>query len=130
MFEWMSHVRSSSILVTVRRIVSASVLYLMLAVIAGQGHAFQAQEGQDVPKPSAFFAGTVVDFTSSKITVSRVVLGETQKRTFRITPDTKIDGKLRAKVRVTVQYTTDEEGVDQATLIIVRTAQQSKQKGS
>ncbi len=106
---------------------SASVLYLALAAMATHGRALQVQEGQDpqqnTEKPNTFFAGTVVDSTSGKITVSRVVLGKTQKRVFRITPETKIDGKLRAKVRVTVQYVTDEEGVDVATLIIVRPAQ-------
>lgn len=112
---------------TVRRILSASVLYLTLAAVGAPGRALDVQEGQDHPQPAKksdlFFAGTVVDSASGKITVSRVVLGKTQRRAFRITPDTKIDGKLRARVRVTVQYITDEDGIDVATLVIVRTAQ-------
>lgn len=78
------------------------------------------------PKPEAFFAGTVLEFTADAITVSRVVLGKKEKRVFRITPDTKYEGKLKAKVRVTVRYATTEDG-ETAELIIVR-SQQKKTK--
>jgi len=44
-----------------------------------------------------------------------------------VTSGTKVEGRLRVKVRVTVRYVTDEDG-DTATLIIVRTAQQLKPK--
>ena len=67
-----------------------------------------------------YFAGTVADYTAQKITVSRVVLGKTEKHAFRITAETKVEGRLRAKVRVTVRYITDDDG-DTATLIVVRT---------
>lgn len=77
-------------------------------------------------KPDTFFAGTVIETTPERITVSRVVLGKTEKRVFRVTPDTKCEGKLKAKVRVTVRYVTTEDG-DKAELIVVRT-QQKKTK--
>jgi len=88
-----------------------------------------AQEPQtySVKKPDAFFAGNVLEYTSEKVTISRVVLGKTQKRAFRITPDTKVEGDLRMKVRVTVRYETADDG-DVALQIIVRAAQQPKQK--
>ena len=79
------------------------------------------QEPQEV-KPDTFFAGTVVESTPDRLTVSRVVLGKTEKRIFRITADTKCEGKLKAKVRVTVQYVTTEDG-DTAELIVVRSVQ-------
>jgi len=78
-------------------------------------------------KPETFFAGTVLDFSSEKITVSRVVLGKTEKRVFRITPDTKCEGKLKAKVRVTVRYVATDDG-ETAELIVVRSQQKKTQK--
>jgi hypothetical protein len=78
------------------------------------------------PKPDIFFAGTVLDFSAEKITVSRVVLGKTEKRVFRVTPDTKCEGKLKAKVRVTVRYVVTDGG-ETAELIIVRSSDKKKQ---
>jgi len=91
-----------------------------LSGIPRQAAAFQeAQPDANAQKQDTFFAGNVLDFTTEKITISRTVLGKTQKRVFRITPDTKVEGKLRAKVRVTVGYVTDENG-DVAMQIVVR----------
>jgi hypothetical protein len=70
-------------------------------------------------KADAFFAGTVAQSTSETITVSRTVRGKAESRTFNVTPQTKIEGKLAAKVRVTVRYITDDDD-DTATLIVVR----------
>jgi hypothetical protein len=79
------------------------------------------------PKPETFFAGTVIEFTPETITVSRVVLGKTEKRVFHVTPDTKCEGKLKAKVRVTVRYVATDDG-ETAELIIVRSTQKKTQK--
>jgi len=79
------------------------------------------------PKPETFFSGTVVEFTAERVTVSRVVLGKTEKRIFRITPDTKCEGKLKAKVRVTVRYSATEDG-ETAELIIIRAQEKKKQQ--
>jgi hypothetical protein len=70
-------------------------------------------------KADAFFAGTVVESTAEMITLTRTVLGKAEDRSFVVTPDTKIEGRLRARVRVTVRYISDENG-DTATMIIVR----------
>ena len=67
----------------------------------------------------AFFAGTVVESTAEKLTLTRTVLGKPEDRSFVVTPETKIEGRLRARVRVTVRYISDENG-DTATMIIVR----------
>jgi hypothetical protein len=67
----------------------------------------------------AFFAGTVAQSTSETITVARIVRGKPESRTFNLTPQTKIEGKLAARVRVTVRYIVDDDG-DTATLIVVR----------
>jgi hypothetical protein len=78
--------------------------------------------------PDAFFAGTVMELTSETVVVGRTVRGKAESRTFQLTPQTKTEGKLAAKVRVTVRYITDDDG-DTATLIVVRGAvKQTKPK--
>ena len=67
----------------------------------------------------AFFAGTVAQSTSETIIVARTVRGKAESRTFNLTPQTKIEGKLAPRVRVTVRYIVEDDG-DTATLIVVR----------
>jgi hypothetical protein len=75
----------------------------------------------EIAKPGdSFFAGTVSELTSTKITVARVVRGQPESRSFAVTTHTKVEGKLANKVRVTVRYITDDDG-DTAILIVVRT---------
>ena len=76
-------------------------------------------------KADAFFAGTVVESTAEKITVTRTVLGKPENRSFSVTEDTKVEGRLRIRVRVTVRYTSDDNG-DTATMIVVRSAAAKK----
>jgi len=78
----------------------------------------RAQQEPTEKKPDTFFAGIVMEFSTAKITVSRVVLGKTEKRSFHMTPETKVEGKLRVKARVTVRWAAAEEG-DTATQIVV-----------
>ncbi len=94
-----------------------------------------SQTGSPQQKPrDTFFAGALSECSTEKISVSRVVSGKTENRTFKLTEQTKIEtaagakwdtGKLRVKQRVTVRYTTGEDG-DVATLIVVRITQQKK----
>ena len=81
----------------------------------------------DQKKHDTYFAGSVIEFSPTHVTVARAVLGKnSQKRTFRkITPATRVVGSPKARVRVTVSYTTDDSG-DTATLIMVRTATAQK----
>jgi len=53
--------------------------------------------------------------------VGRTVRGKAESRKFQLTAQTKTEGKLAVKVRVTVRYITDDDG-DTATLIVVRGA--------
>jgi len=101
------------------------LVFCLLAVSSGLDARPQQDSGSQ--QTDTFFAGTVLETTTAKVVVSRVVLGKTEKREFRVTSGTKVEGRLRAKVRVTVRYITDDDG-DTATLIIVRTAQQLKPK--
>ena len=76
-------------------------------------------------KADAFFAGTVVESTAEKLTLTRTVLGKPEDRSFAVTPETKIEGRLRPRVRVTVRYVSDDNG-DTATMIIVRSTAKKK----
>jgi hypothetical protein len=87
--------------------------------------------GQDPPAPPAvppkttpaetIFSGTVTDLGSDSVTVLRTALiGQSVKRTFLLDAQTVVEGKLRAKARVTVRYMADEDGQLHALHIIVR----------
>jgi hypothetical protein len=84
-----------------------------------------AQEATDqVPanqkKADTFFSGTVTESAPDKISVSRRIAGKFEKRTFRMTADTKVEGKLQTRVRVTVQYVSNDQG-STATRVVVHT---------
>ena len=98
---------------------SAPVLAVFLVLLL----AAQAQ------KTDTFFAGTVAEIRDDAIVISRTVRGKMENRTFQITPDTKVEGRLRARVRVTARYVSDGDGDgDTATLIVVRAVQPAKKK--
>jgi hypothetical protein len=67
------------------------------------------------------FSGPVVELSATKITVSRSILGKpAEKHTFWIKSDTRIEGRLRVRAKVTVGFVTNDDG-DIARLIVVRT---------
>jgi hypothetical protein len=107
---------------TVPRLLGLVVLPLWLAV-APLSVIARPQDPQDKkaeePKKDTFFTGTVIESTQDKITVSRKNLGRSEKRTFRVTPDTKCQGEVKVKVQVTVRYVSTDDG-ETAELIIVR----------
>ena len=82
------------------------------------------QEATPTEQPrSEFFSGVVTSLAEDKITVFKTVLGKnSETRTFLITPETRVEGKLRLKVRVTVRYARTKDG-DRALHIIVRSSQ-------
>lgn len=106
----------SILIVTVGRILSVLLLWGISAF---------AQESSSAKKEDTFFAGTVAAWDAQKIVVARSVAAKREQRTFRMTPETKVEGKLKAKVRVTVRYTSDDDG-DVATLIVVRPSKPNK----
>jgi hypothetical protein len=80
------------------------------------------------PKYDQTFSGSVVEVTATKITASRSILGKpAEKRSFIIQSDTRIEGKLRVHVKVTVGYITSADG-DVARLIVVRTSKPADKK--
>jgi hypothetical protein len=88
--------------------------------LAGAQDAAQ-QEPQEKEEPSyEFFSGNVAEYQSGKLTVMRVIDGKPpEKKTFLLKPDTRIEGKLKSKSRVTVGYISGEEG-DVALRVVVR----------
>ena len=67
------------------------------------------------------FSGTVTELNPDSVTVVRAVPAkDAVTRRFALDAQTKVEGKLRAKARVTVQYQTNEDGQFRAIHIIVR----------
>ena len=94
-----------------------------------------AVQSQDTPAPPAqgpspvpkkppandIFSGTVTELTADSVTVLRTALvREAVKRTFVLDSQTVVEGKLRAKARVSVRYMADDAGQFHALHIIVR----------
>jgi hypothetical protein len=72
------------------------------------------------PNYADTFSGPIIELSSERITVSRSVLGKpAEKKSFWIKPDTRVEGKLHVRVKVTVGFDTTDEG-DIARLIVVR----------
>ncbi len=91
--------------------------------------------GQEPPPPKppaedvqpSMYSGTVVEMTTDKVTVSRTILSNPEKRTFQLNADTKVEGKLKAKSRVTVRFTATDDGY-LAVSILVRDRADGKKK--
>ncbi|MBC8167467.1 MAG: hypothetical protein H7Y20_16555 [Bryobacteraceae bacterium] len=85
-----------------------------------------AMPAQDEPAPPSeppyeFVSGIISELPAGKIVVNRAVLGKPpENRTFTITADTKIEGKLALRARVTVGFKLADEGEPVAVRIIVR----------
>lgn len=126
-----------------RDFAALSVLCLGLSVaLAGlqeDAAASKSDTAKNEPAYSDTFSGPIVELfyagdstkrahpndPVTRITVSRSILGKpAEKRTFWIKVDTRIEGNLRLKTRVTVGYVEADEG-NVARLIVVRTAQKA-----
>lgn len=97
---------------------------LLLLLLPAAWVPVRGQDAAPTQQPrSEFFSGVITEFSSDQITVFRAVPRKSSEtRTFAITKETRVEGKLRLKVRVTVRYVHDEDS-DRALHIIVRTSQ-------
>jgi hypothetical protein len=96
-----------------------SLALLLLTSFVGLA-VLMAQESQRPEAPADTFSGNIVELLPDKVTVSRTILGgHAEKRTFLLKPETKIEGKLKMKAKVTVGFAATDEG-DVARLIMVR----------
>lgn len=79
---------------------------------------------QNAPKKTPendIFSGNVAELNPESVTVERTaLLRDTVKRTFVLDSQTVVEGKLKLKARVSVRYSTDENGQFHALHIIVR----------
>ncbi len=99
------------------RVVIAAVLAVFASVLtaAPQENPDTANQGRP------YFSGVVTQLATDRLSVSRTILGKaSEQRTFRITSETRVEGKLKMKSRVTVQFASAEEGGDVAVSIVVR----------
>jgi hypothetical protein len=115
----------SSLLITLKVWPIRTAVVCLLFVTCGY-MAF-GQEQPPAAEPNyEFVSGTVTEFTADHIVVNRALLGQApENRTFLTNAETKVEGKLKAKARVTVGFKTTDEG-DVAVRIIVRASQSSK----
>jgi hypothetical protein len=98
------------------------------ASIEKANHPAHADDSKSEPKYDQTFSGPIVEITATQIIVSRSILGKpAEKRTFAIKPDTRIEGKLRVRAKVTVGYVTTDDG-DIARLVVVRSSQKPSEK--
>jgi hypothetical protein len=125
----------------VRRIAVLAFCALSVAAVLARAQeetsAPKTDPARSEPKYSDTFSGPIVEVFYSgdnpkkvhpadvitRITVSRSILGKPAERaSFWIKPDTKVEGNLRMRARVTVGYVVSDEG-NVARLIVVRTSQ-------
>lgn len=79
------------------------------------------------PHYDSTFSGPIVELSADRVTVSRSILGKpAEKRSFWIKADTRIEGKLRVKAKVTVGFVSTDDGGDIARLIVVRASAPKK----
>src|SRR3982751_5830941 len=107
----------------------SSVLLIALtrSIPAAPAHTQEPQQSTEEPSQE-FYSGVVSEVSDGKVTVVRSLMGKApETRTFLLNTETKIEGKLRAKVRVTVGYKTTDDG-EVAVRIIVRNQSNSSPK--
>lgn len=86
----------------------------------------EAAPAAKAERQSKNFAGNITELSADKLTVVRSTLGgSAQTRTFLISKETRIEGKLRLKSKVTVGFVSSEDG-DVARLIVVRASSKNK----
>ena len=99
----------------------------LICVAAQGGFSLAAAAQEEHPqqqKPArtqeTFFSGNVVSFDAEQVTVTRRTLTLSWvTKTFLLSADTKIEGTLKAKARVTVKFVKTEDG-DKAVHVLVR----------
>ena len=95
------------------------ITLLLLLPTCPTCRAGQQDEEQSASKPD-FFSGVVMALSADSITVNRKGLGrESETKTFLVDANTRVEGKLRVKAKVTIRFAPGETG-ERAVRIIVR----------
>ena len=101
-------------------LLSSVLLFALTRSLPGAPASQQEPQQPTEEATYEFYSGTVSEVPEGKVTVVRTLMGKApETRTFIINPETKIEGRLRPKVRVTVGYRTTDEG-EVAVRIIIR----------
>jgi hypothetical protein len=106
--------------------VNRFVVALLVLAIPLAGLIPRQEQVPEAPKKAAViandkFSGTVTELNPESVTVVRTVPArDAVTRKFLLDAQTKVEGKLRLKARVTVQYQVEDEGQFRALHIIVR----------
>jgi hypothetical protein len=99
---------------------------ILVSLVACGVVSLHAQDPEPIPEQEReYVSGNVIEISDTKIVVDRVALGKAEIRTFVITAETVIEGRLRNAARVTVGFKPTDEG-DIAIRIIVRPQQSQK----
>jgi Cu/Ag efflux protein CusF len=107
--------------VTLRLLITGVLLF-------SAAHAAQQDQPPAQAQADQFFSGNVTKLEAEKVTVTRLVLGKVDAtKTFTVTPETRIEGKLKLKARVTVRFAAADDG-DRAVHILVRTTAAAPKK--
>src|ERR1035438_5584237 len=91
------------------RVVVLALAVNLSAMLAQDTGAPKPEPAKSEPQYEDTFSGPIVEYSAEKITVSRTILGKPEQHTFWIKPDTKIEGKLKVKAKVTVGFVTDRK---------------------
>ena len=95
-------------------------IVLVLGLLSGPLSVAQEQAPAPGEPSYEFVSGFIAELAPGRIVVNRALTGKpAEMRTFIINGDTKVEGKLRTNVRVTVGFKPSDEG-DVAVRIIVR----------
>ncbi len=88
-----------------------------------------AQEGTSKPQENSdgFYSGNIVELTDERMVVLRQILGKPEKHSFMLNGETKVEGKMKVKSRVTVRYVPSDSG-DLAVSVLVRDNGAGKKK--
>lgn len=93
----------------------------VLAILFLWSGAVVAQEPDTAQAGYEFVSGSIAELSPGRIVVNRAVPGKPpENRSFRLTEETKVEGRLRVGARVTVGFRTSDEGEPIAVRIIVR----------
>ncbi|MDE3197221.1 MAG: hypothetical protein KGN84_12805 [Acidobacteriota bacterium] len=101
-----------------RLLIALGLTVFTLLTAFAQAAAPPAEKGALV---SDKFSGTVTELSADAVTVVRTALGKSAvTRRFLLDGQTKVEGAMKLKSRVTVQYQTTDDGDYKALHIIVR----------
>lgn len=98
----------------------AGLAVVLLLALPAASWTHQPPVAEDTASRTAIFSGIVITVSTTSVTVNRKGLGlDSVTHTFALDANTRIEGKLRPRAKVTVMYSETDDGL-LAVRIIVR----------